>query len=121
MESNELNEFIRVVSRFAQSTRSGEMQWTKVNPTTYSWSSDAGTVFLQQVSKNVRIGSGTLTRSSERKGYLFQAFDKMKNPQLAVNSAEQIDANGVLSELYDSIGASFTKKGVDFLKSMIGS
>ncbi len=118
MDSNEREAFNEIVRDMVESTNSGAMIWKRINPTAYSWTDSGGQILLQQVKKTIRLNAGA---TREVRGYFIQVLDSTMGQQLAVNSTEEKEAHDILSELYEAIGASFTKKGVDFLKSLVSA
>lgn len=116
MDSKERQAFIATLRQIIEQTRSGAMVWKKINPTAYSWSGNGGQILLQQVSKTIRSTSGT---KRELKSYVIHVLDQSNTSQLTVNSTEIEQTSEILRDLFDAIGASFAKKGVDFLSAIV--
>lgn len=120
MATLEIETFKKVVDEIISETRDGKITWNRLNPSTYSFSRTSGRVTLQEASKNVRalIGPGRVG-TREIKTHLFQVTDTAGAPQLVVNSAETSEAKEILEKLFEAVASGVTKKGVDFLKSII--
>lgn len=80
MSTPEMTETVTYVNEFVQKTHLGEISWSRVNPTTFSWDSPRGTgrVVLQRVSRQAMVDGRIRTIRTD----LFQAFDTAGELQL---------------------------------------
>jgi hypothetical protein len=121
MAALEIQEFSKVIEQLQEATNAGSITWSKVNPSTFSWNShDGGRVTLQQVSRTVteqRPGIGV--RNREVRSFRFEVTNSSGVPQLSVNTADTKEADPILQNLFNVITSGITRKGVDFLKSLL--
>jgi hypothetical protein len=120
--SHQKDELIIYINKITESTRLGEMLWTRINPTTYTWSTDKpkpAKIILQQVQRSTRriIGGNIIVRTSTH--YLFKVIDQHGQEVIAVDGSEDESINTSLSPLYEAILSGFTQKGIEFLKTIL--
>jgi hypothetical protein len=123
MSSTEVDELLEYLDRLVAATKRGDIEWRRVNPTTYSW--ETGPQQFARVTLQ-RVGPGAQTTDAgrvvvvARTTYLLQAADARSNVvRLSVNGAQDAASNVKLEELYNAIGAGFSRKGLDFLKAIL--
>ncbi|WP_139351420.1 hypothetical protein [Rhodanobacter sp. B05] len=105
-----------VIDSMIKKINSGQMSWDRINTATFIHRSENGHIILQIVPVMTRVAGGATARVNN---YLFQAKDNGGETQLQVNSGELPSAKPVLEKLFDAINSGVTKKGLDFLKSII--
>lgn len=126
MPNSESTELMRYVSELAHRTRDGGIEWTRVNPTTLIWDGTgtgglAGRITLQLVEqrKLVRLGAGVQNKKLIH--YVFQVTDRGSGKALLSVTGEDDSAlNNALEQLYDAAKSGVTRKGLDYLKGLLG-
>ena len=106
-------------------TGSQRIKWKPANPTTYIWEVPPpknGRVSLQRVERveNYAVRPGQI---AQRKivHYVLQVYDlsKPQQPAVAVNGAEDADANTQLEKLFQQVSSEAYRENLDFLKSLL--
>ena len=120
MAIDESTKLVEIISNLKSSTISGDIDWVKANPTTYSWLNQAGRVTLQRVAAASRPVPGSVPRPASV-SYHLEVVDNAGVPQLTVSSRKSTDVAAALQALYEGIVSTMTLKGVDFLSDMVNS
>ena len=120
MQKQESDQLISYLDRIIESTLAGDMVWAKVNPTTYTWSTDKPKIAkftLQQViiRRVMRSGGGI---STEKK-HLLQVRNDTGIEVLATDGADDSAVINRLSTAFEAAAASVTRKGLDFLNEVL--
>jgi hypothetical protein len=105
------------IAGLVQGTRANQFEWTRANPTTYTWENDGARISIQRVDRRPT----TFGQSSRL--FVLQAFDLKHNPpkqMLILSGGEDESLNMRLEQLYAVIGENMTQRGLDFLKSVLG-
>jgi len=125
MPSLEITEFLSYIEQLTVATRSGSVEWTRVNPTTFTWDTIKPTparLSLQRVDRRDRVVKAGRPMVITSKHYVFQAVDPEEGLQkLSISGADDPDVNQKLEALYDAISSGLSRKGLDFLKSLLPS
>lgn len=126
MASPEFSEFIDYGNKLLDATRSGDIDWTKANPTTFVWevkSPKRARVTLQQVDRRERDQATRALKTT--RAYVFNVHDlatgAVANQRLSVSGTDDPEVNEILKTLFETIASGVTRKGLDFLKSVIPS
>jgi hypothetical protein len=129
MPKPEMVLFLEYIDGLIAATRSGAMDWIRINPTTFIWDTATPTparLSLQLVeSRGGKVMRGGQVIRTTVRHFMFQAFDLTmmqtapERQRLAVNGADEPEANEKLQMLYDAISAGISQKGLEFLKSIL--
>jgi hypothetical protein len=131
MAISDANQLVDVLEQLVAATEIGKVQWTKINPTTYSWPSDSGKVVIQKVPLP-RGATGSIwravtssqsdvsdARTEIATRYMLEVFDAAGEPQLVASSVRSRDVQAALESAYAAISSQFAQKGVDFLRELV--
>ena len=113
----ETNEFLAYLTQLIEGTNKGSLNWTEANPTTYTWHSNApgrgGKVAIQAVQRRNQYGAKDWY-------FVFTVAEPTTGVQkLALDGGTDAEVNKKLQELFQAIASSITRKGLDFLKSIL--
>jgi hypothetical protein len=120
MVTNAVEEFRALVSDLASRTRSGEVEWSRVNPTTFSWSNERGVVNIQSVDRPTIVTTEKGFKADKERGYIFNAYDPGGVSRVQLNSLDMKALLPELRELFELAANSVESKGLSFLKNLIG-
>ena len=109
-------QLIEVVRDLQNKTSAGEIQWSKINPTTYSWSGSGGRIVMQKIVQSPRTQAIAL--SGPR--YHLEVLDSHGDAQVSLVSGRSPEAASALQALYVAITSAVTAKGVDFFRQLVG-
>ena len=118
MPAEEETELIAYIDRIIEATRAGDMLWTKVNPTTYTWATDKPRVAklsLQRV--DTRIIRGAMPVKIIK--YLLQLRNEAGQEVLATDGAYSPPLNEKLRSLFETVANTVTRRGLDFLDDVL--
>lgn len=119
MSTNSAEEFARVLQDLAKRTRAGNIEWSRVNPTTYSWANNKGRAIIQQVEQKRLINQGGRLVSRSAISYAFQAYDPAGAQVLKLNSGEMEQIETDLEALFKAASESVLTQGLGVLKNML--
>ena len=122
MASPETEELIEQVNRLITTTSGGEIIWTRANPTTFTWErgSPAARIILQTLTQSRTVVVGARPVQRQFRFLLFQVVDPLsKETYINVQERDDTDVGRKLAELYQAISASESRRGLDFLKSVL--
>ena len=113
----ETDELLAYLAQLIETTSTGSVNWAEANPTTYTWDSTVpgrgGKVAIQAISRRDQSGI-------PRRAYVFTVVDPRTNVQkLAIDGGTDVEVNQKLKDLFNAVQASITRKGLDFLKSIL--
>src|SRR5262249_47119846 len=105
----ETAELITYLTSLLESTRAGKVNWGKTNPSTFLWNTPSP--------KNANVGLQKVPKQGGSISYNFSVVDG--NVQKLVVEGEPPEVNRLLGELFEAVETSITRKGLDFLKSIL--
>jgi hypothetical protein len=121
----EVGEIISYLQRIIEATRTGTMQWSKPNPSTFVWASQnpAARIILQSIDRPAgRQVTPQGIRNTIVKSYLLQALEGPQNNErirITIDAADNPQLAEPLRTLYDTIQNSVTRAGLQFLDSIL--
>lgn len=119
MPSPEMTEFLSYLDQLMTATAAGKIEWGRLNPTTFTWATLTARVNLQrvdQVTQKVEPGKPpVLVRTTN---YVFQALEGALQ-KLTVSGTEDSLVNQKLGDLYAAITGGYSRRGLDFLRSLL--
>lgn len=125
METNESKELFLYIDQIIKATQNGTIEWARANPTTFIWTvsqQKGARVIIQRVERASRTpdeaGRLVVKKSTT---YVLHATDETGVVKLNVNGEEDAEANNKLEELFNVLTKNISRKGLDFLKSLIPS
>lgn len=121
MQESELNDLKHTIEGLIIATQEGQMSWSQANKTTFVWlnPNHKGRLILQRTGETARLVGGRIDMQSM---YQLQAVDATSPlTGFTVTTDDAPDLKSVMHELFDVVGASITKKGISFLKSILPS
>ena len=123
MPATETKDLLEYIDQLVDATNRDTLDWTKPNPSTYIWTvapSQPARVILQQIIRNVTAKDG-MGRPIIRAitSYVFQALDSAGTQRLNVSGDQAPEINVKLEQLYAAISAYLSRKGLEFLKSIL--
>ncbi|HEY2783021.1 MAG TPA: hypothetical protein VGI90_19740 [Steroidobacteraceae bacterium] len=126
--AEEETELVGYIGDLIEVTSRGGTNWNKFNPTTFVWDisipSHPARLVLQQVAGAALVHNKGLqsAASDSSTKYVFQAIDltiPQGAPVLIINGADSDLLNRKLRELFNTISGKESRKGLDFLGSII--
>ncbi len=105
---SQTGELITYLTSLLESTQNGTINWGKASPNTFVWNTSspkAAKVGLQKVGRQGSVS------------YTFTVIEG--NTQRLLVEGEPPEVNLLLGKLYEAVETSITRKGLDFLKSLL--
>jgi hypothetical protein len=122
-----LNELLPYIDQIISTTEKGEMNWQRLNPTTFVWNAappNAGRIVLQQVITaepmpvpRVPVQFRQTLRQVTK--ILFQVIDDKNVQRISISSTDDEALRVRLDKLYQTLSSGITSAGLDFLKSIL--
>lgn len=124
MPKPDAGEFLEYVKKIGEAARNGTMEWSRANPTTLVHTQvgpQRARIVIQRVDRPVREQSPLGgVRQRVIKQYVFQVTQGPANIQmLSMDGSDDEHINQALETLYETVSQSISRKGLDFLKSLI--
>ena len=122
MPAGNVAEIRKYLEEVIAATNAGKMDWAQANPTTFFWTSTPprGRLVIQRVEKTVprRLADGRMI-ATKVVHYVFQALDQNGTAQFSASGEDIDDLNPLLENLYGVAETSMSRKGREFLKSIL--
>jgi hypothetical protein len=119
MATSSAEEFKLVLQNLVERTRSGSIEWSRVNPTTYSWANNKGRAIIQQVEQKRLVSQGGRVSSRSITSYTFQTYDSAGVLVLKLGSGEMAELGADLETLFKAASESVLSQGLGVLKNML--
>jgi hypothetical protein len=124
METSELSGYIAYIQQLIAATNGGRIEWTRTNPTTFSWTTSApkrAKTVLQKVtrSEQTRDQAGRIAIQITTQ-HVLQVTDIASRSQvLSLNTTDSPELAPLLLDLFDAVSLSVGRKAVEYLKSIL--
>jgi hypothetical protein len=128
MTSSESEGLQAYISDLITATNAGKVNWRTVNPTTFIWETGPprnARVSLQRVDRVVQVAVSQAVgppRMAQQfqSSYVFQAFDgRTPTPVLSVDTSGDPELTKRITELFELVKSSVSRKTLDFLRSIL--
>jgi len=119
----EINELSAELDAIKVSTEAGTLEWVKANPATFVWARPLppARMTLQRIETPptaVVMLRGQPTVVHRGKRFVLQAYDAA-NLRLSIDGGESEELNQKMEQLFDVIMSVQSRKGIEFLKSIL--
>lgn len=112
------------IEKILSKTAEGEIEWIRVNPTTFAWIKDEQRTeegYLEQL-KSTRVDLQSIELSSSEKKFIFQIRKMPANNTVVLIDTSMQDYEGlndILEKLFLAIHEYFDKKTIDHIEDLL--